>query len=274
MPSGDTLTVLAVVTAAFIALRWLERRWGHRLGETSDPCEERIAALRHEMEIQRVQDTQRIRELELRHTEDGRRIDELTRRVEFLVSQLQIAGVQLHDMRHQAQVVPIPALPPKPLLHICGDELTMCEMDRNALRRSGVLFQRLWRATKRSVEEEMRRRRQAGTLYPWLHISAHADTHGIQLADGVAPPAWWANHLDGVQVVLLAACNTETVADALAGLVTVIFVSNEEIENRDAADFTYAFWRRMREHGDPVRAYEQAIGEVPAVAEFTDIRTS
>lgn len=275
MPGTDAWVVLAIVIAAFAVLRWLERRWGHRFGE-ADPCEDRITALRMEMEHQRFLDQQRIRELEEGRARDAERIAELTRRVDFLVSQLQVAG----DMRSRPDSPPVgdpaPAspLPPKPLLLVCGPDPAMCELDRNALRRAGVIFQRLGNATRASISGELRRRRQAGTLYPWLHIAAHADARGVALADGIAGPEWWAGELDGVRVVLLAACQTEMVADALAGLVTVVFVSNAEIENRDAADFTYAFWRRMREHGDPVRSYQQAISEVPQVAEFTDIRVS
>ena len=278
MPSIDTIVVLVVVIVAFAGLRYLERRWGHRLGEEADPCAQRIAALRVEMEQQRFLDQRKIADLEQRRQEDAQRIEELTRRVNFLVSQLQLAGVQLQDLREQLNgqpvVPPAKMAPIKPLLLICGPDTTMCELDRDALRRTGVPFQRLGNATKASITGELRRRRQAGTLYPWVHVTAHADARGVELADGLAGGEWWAGELDGVQVVLLAACKTETVADALAGLVTVVFVSNTDIETNDAADFTYAFWRHMKEHGDPVRAYRQAIAEVPQVAEFTDIRES
>lgn len=279
MPSTDTLTVLGIVIVAFVLLRWMERQWGHRLGETPDPCEQRIAALRAEMESTRRTDQQWIREMEAQRAADLKRIEELTRRVDFLVGQLQLAGVQIQDLRDQLNgkpndPKPSRTLPPKPLLLICGPDLTMCELDRNALRRAKVPFQRIAQATRASIEAELRRRRQAGTLYPWLHITAHADARGVALADGLAEPAWWAGELDGVRVVLLAACRTEEVADALAGLVTVVFVSNSDIESTDAADFAYAFWRRMREHGDAATAYQQAITEVPQIAEFTDIRVS
>ncbi len=162
-------------------------------------------------------------------------------------------------------------LPDRPLLLICAESSTLCNSDRIALRRACVPFVRLLDATKRSIADELRRRRQNGDLYPWLHITAHAGPAGIMLSDGIAEPAWWHEQMDGVRLVFLAACKTSAVADMLAGLVTVVYV-REDIDNQDAADFAYAFWRRMRAGSEPVAAYGAAIAEVPQVAEFTDIR--
>jgi len=267
---SETLTVLFIVSLAFIALRYVERRLGHRLGESNN-CDDEIRLLRAELEAEHQRNRQ---EQERKDT----RIRELERRVDFLVEQLQRSGIQiaemerqLRDARHRPDAATIP-LPPKPLLIVCGPDTSMCDLDRHALRRAGISFQRLYHAGKRLISDELRRRRQDGSLYPWLHVTAHADDAGVMLVDGVAAPIWWHEQLDGVEVVFLAACKTATVADELAGLCTVVFVQ-EEIDSQAAADFTYGFWRRMREHGDPQLAYRQAITETPAVAEFTDIRS-
>lgn len=267
MLNSEAYTVLAIVVVAFIALRWLEHKWGHRIGE-SDPgrYEDKIAELQRAMEEQRNRYEQKIKELE--------------RRIDFLVGELQRAGIQIKDLEmvvaenNRARLTAdnaATALPAKPLLFICSDA-TICDVDRHALRRTNVSFQRLYSATKATVAAELRRRRQDGTLYPWLHITAHADEQGIHLADGIADPAWWNEHLDGISIVFLAACKTATVADALAGMVSVVFVL-EDIENGNAGDFTYSFWRRMKDHGDARLAYRQAITEAPQIAEYTDIRT-
>lgn len=267
MPDRDVLwlaVVLAIVLAILLfgLLRWLDRRGR---GDHAD-CDRQIAQLVADMEEQRQLYEKRIHELELR--------------VDFLVEQLQRAGTKIKELERKSSqpAAPseqrtVPELPlSKPMLVVCGADATMCDLDRRSIRRAGIPFQRLYHATKPMVADELRRRRQDGTLYPWLHVTAHASQAGIELEDGIADPAWWHEHLDGVEVVFLAACETSAVADALAGLVTVIFVQ-EQIENRDASDFTYAFWRRMREHGNPRQAYQQAIAEAPQVAEFSDIRT-
>lgn len=263
MPDRDVLW-LAVVLAILLfgLLRWLDRRGR---GDHAD-CDRQIAQLVADMEEQRQLYEKRIHELELR--------------VDFLVEQLQRAGTKIKELERKSSQ---PAAPPehrtapelplsKPMLVICGADPGMCDMDRRSIRRAGIPFQRLYHATKAAVADEMRRRRQDGTLYPWVHITAHAGPNGIDLEDGTAPPEWWHEHLVDIDVVFLAACETSAVADALAGLVTVVFV-HEQIENRDASDFTYAFWRRMKEHGNARLAYQQAIVEAPQVAEFTDIRT-
>jgi hypothetical protein len=272
--TGDLVPILVIVIIAFVSLRFVENRMGHRLGEDSHNCEEEIRQLRAQLEAER-----------LRNQEESRRKDQqirdLEERVDWLVSQLQRAGIQVRDMekalaaldRPRASVAPIAPLPPKPLLIVCGPDTAMCDLDRHALRRAGVSFQRIYHASKRLITDELRRRRQDGTLYPWLHVTAHAGEVGIELSDGLAEPTWWHEQLDGVQVIFLAACKSATVADELAGLCTVVFVQ-DEIDSQAAADFTYCFWRHMREHGDPQQAYRQAIAEVPAVAEFTDIRDS
>ena len=238
----DIIIVGLVVVATFIFMRWLERKIGHRISET----------------------------------DYERKVEVLEERVKWLLDELQLAKARIRDLeRAQGNMVSakVTAIPAKPLLFICGPDTRLCEIDRVALRRVNISFQRLQAATQQTVSDELRRRRQDNTLYPWLHITAHAGEDGIHLADGVAPPAFWNDVLSGVQVVFLAACQTGAVADALAGMVTVIYVL-EEIDNRDASDFTYAFWRRMREHGDPVQAYRQAVVEAPQIAEFTDVRRS
>lgn len=243
----DTLILLAVIAVIFAAFRYLDRQ--------------KIVELQAEMAAQRSRYEARIQELE--------------RRVDFLVEQLQKAGIQIRDLEHQLATQPPVSRETdtiaKPLLLICGANATMCDADRLALRRAQVGFHRLYHATKTMIDDELRRRRQDSTLYPWLHITAHAGPEGIHLADGIADPAWWNERLQGIHVVFLAACQTAAVADALAGLVTVVFV-HEDIGDRDASDFTYAFWRRLKEGGDPHHAYRQALFETPQIAEFVDIR--
>lgn len=262
---GSSIGSLLIVILCFVGLRIAERFIGHRLFEPEQPdCESEIQQLRLQLDEER----------ERNRAESDRkdaRIRELERRVEWLIGQLQRSGQPTESYHQHNKTTSQLQMPTKPLLLVCGSDNAMCDMDRQALRRGGISFQRLYAATQATVDDELRRRRQDGTLYPWLHITAHADEHGIHLADGITTPAWWSERIDGIRVVFLAACNTETVADALAGLTTVVFV-HEDIDNRDAASFTYAFWRRMREHGDPRQAYNQAIQETPQVAEFTDIR--
>lgn len=235
----DTAFVIIVSIGIFGMMRWLDVRFGDRLSETE--CERKIA--------------------------------ELEERVKWLLNQYQDAMARIQELEAANRSgVPKNESPAKPMLLLCGPDNALCDSDRHALRRAQISFQRLVDCNRQQLEDELRRRRQDGTLYTWVHITAHATAEGIRLRDGVADPSFWNETLIGIKVVFLAACQTAAVADALAGMVTVVYVL-EDIENRDASAFTYAFWRRMREHGDPQRAYRQAVLEAPQVAEFTDIRT-
>jgi len=53
----------------------------------------------------------------------------------------------------------------------------------------------------------------------------------------------------------------------------VIFMQ-ADVSERDAADFTYAFWSAMVEKHDPAEAYRIAVRMVPTVAEFVDFRSN
>lgn len=243
----DLLLFLSLVIVGLVILRWWDRQKFIEL-------EDEIAAQRKRYEA---------------------RILELERRVDFLVEQLQKAGIQIHNLEEQLAHQPVSReteTPAKPLLLICGDSISACEADRHALRRARVGFQRLYRATKRAIDDELRRRRQDGTLYRWLHIAAHTGAAGTALVDDVASPTWWHERLDGIEVVFLATCVGASIADELAGLVRAVVFVHEEIGDRDASDFTYAFWQRMADGADPQHAYRQALIECPQIAEFVDIR--
>ena len=229
----DILLVILITVAVVLALRWFESKVGDH---PEIDCEQKILELEH--------------------------------RIAWLWAELQKAQARIQELEKGNETNELI----KPLLLICGPDNHICDSDRHALRRANISFQRLLEATREKVMAELRRKRESGELYPWLHITAHAIEDGIALLDGIAPPSFWNEALDGVEVVVLAACKSVKVADALAGMVTVIYIT-EDIGDRDASSFTYAFWRRMREHHDPEKAYRQAIREATQVAEFTDIRT-
>jgi hypothetical protein len=230
----DILLVALIVIIVLLTLRWFDSK---NSGNPEDDCE------------------QKIRELEYR--------------IAWLWAELQKAQARIQELEKGNSIA---RQPTKPLLLICGPDNHICDSDRHALRRAQISYQRLLEATQERVREELQRKRQDGSLYPWVHVTAHAIEEGIALMDGIAPPGFWNEIFDGVEVVFLAACKSVRVADELAGMVTVVYV-HEDIGDRDASAFTYAFWRRMREHGNPKEAYRQAIGEATQVAEFTDIRT-
>lgn len=165
-------------------------------------------------------------------------------------------------------------LPVVPLAVIVGGDEALFERDRAALRRAGIGFRRVLNATQPLIRSELRRRRQAGDVSPWWLIAAHAGPQGVQLADGIAPPGFWHEVLEGVSLVVLAACEGSTTADELAGLVDTVIWFQDKVLITDAADFTYALFRRLITGMQVDTAYAEAVREVPGVAEFVDLRHS
>lgn len=165
-------------------------------------------------------------------------------------------------------------LPVVPLAVVVGADTSLFERDRAALRRAGIAFRRVMNATQKLIRAEVRRRRQNGDVPPWWVISAHAGPEGVLLTDGIAPPSFWHEVLEGVSLVVLAACEGSNIADELAGLVDTVIWFQEEVGIVEAADFNYALFRRLVTGKAVDTAFAEAVREVPAVAEYVDIRHS
>ena len=259
---GSALGVIFWLAFFGLALYILDIRYGHLLRAGAEiECCERLEAVETRNSELLAQVHFLVAELKRTGAAQG----VLAARVNELMLQ-QAATAQQVSRANRGDLV-------KPLLLICADEDQLCNQDRNALRRAGISFQRLRNATKESIERELRRRRQDESLYPWLHITAHAGPGGVDLYDGLAPPTWWSDRLDGFDIVFLAACQGSNVADAIAGLVTVVFLQ-EDVDNQDAADFTYVFWSNVIAGASAQEAYARGINVVPQISEFVDIRVS
>lgn len=207
----------------------------------------------------------------------GRQLEDALRRVRTLEAdngRLQARVSELESQVKNGGKQPVNCLPPIPLEVIVGTDMSFFERDRAALRRAGVAFRRITNATQATIKAELRRRRQDNSASPWWLISAHAGEQGVELVDGIAPPSFWNDVMNGVQLVVLAACKASTTADDLAGLVDTVIWFHESVENRDAADFNYALFRRLITGMLVDQAFAEAVREVPSVAEFVDIRHS
>lgn len=267
----NIFALVPVVIAIYYIIRWSDEKLRQALGvDAESRFLEKIAKLQDAIDNQQASHR---RELDsIRREHESKLLEqkhEFDRRVAWLVEQLQDEGAKVKALEIQS-ARDHPLLPAKPLLLICGIS-QFCAQDRMAIRRAGIPFHRILDATKTKIEDEFRRRRSDGTLYKWVHVNSHASADGVQLSDGMASATWWNETLIGIEVLFLAACETVEIADALAGMMTVVSTT-EEILDKDAADFTYIFWRQMREHGNPGRAYQEALLAVPQVSEFTDIR--
>jgi len=166
---------------------------------------------------------------------------------------------------------PAQQLPSHPLLLVMGDEAAG-QIDEAAIMRARISYRRRQNCTAQDLDEELRRRRLDGTLYPWIHIAAHMGPEGIQLGNDVVSRDWLLRRLQGVQILFLNGCENVKVADGLAGLVDWVVVIYEKIDQRDAGDFAYSFWNAIATSQSPAQAYLRALKEVPQVSAFVDMR--
>ncbi len=106
----------------------------------------------------------------------------------------------------------------------------------------------------------------------YVHFGVHSDQRGLYLADGVATWEWLSERLDGVDVVVLAGCSNDRIADKLRVVDAVVSVRAREIQNKDASLFVEVFWLAIGNGSSAQQAFEQALERAPArVGEFVEL---
>jgi hypothetical protein len=122
------------------------------------------------------------------------------------------------------------------------------------------------------LENTLDRQRLNGTPIRYVHFGVHSDQKGLYLADGVASWEWLSERLDGVDVVVLAGCSNDRIADKLRVVDTVVSVRAREVQNKDASLFIEVFWLAIGNGSSAQEAFELALRRAPArVGEFVEL---
>jgi hypothetical protein len=155
---------------------------------------------------------------------------------------------------------------------VCVAEESGLALDLAALRAvrtaTGLKFQRLLNPTRRKFSEALRRQRCFGHPIEYIHFAVHTSAAGIEFVDGPVDGAWLSERLEGVRVVLLACCASETIGDWL-GVVPHVITLAEDIAHEDAATLTQHFWRNIGLGHEPAEALDEALTHCPpAVSEY------
>jgi len=141
-------------------------------------------------------------------------------------------------------------------------------MFRAVKRETGIHFHRILNATSGAIADHLRRERELGHPVRYVHLACHGGSEGILLADGLVDGDWLSANLQGVEVLLLAACNGEVIADWLV-VVPYVLSFSDAIEHGDAAVVTRNFWRAIARGAAVDEAYEAAMAKArPHIAEF------
>ncbi len=153
-------------------------------------------------------------------------------------------------------------LGPDPALHI---DLAMA---RRVKSETKMAVHAIKECTSMALEAHLRRERDHLRPVRWLHLACHGGPEGIALADGLVDGAWLSTYLQGVQVLLLAACQGQTVGEWLAVVPHVVTFS-DNVGHGDAAVFAKNFWRAIARGDSPDAAVDKALRHSPEhVGEF------
>ena len=156
----------------------------------------------------------------------------------------------------------------QPILLICtGDDSALAidlAMMRRVQMKTGMPFHRIVSVTRDTFDAYLRRERSLGRQVKYLHLSVHANSNGVQFADGEVDGNWLSERLSGVEVLLLAGCEGDTVGDWL-GVVPYVVTLSEAITHEDAATLTQHFWTGIGNGLKPSDALERALTLCPPV---------
>jgi hypothetical protein len=230
------------------------RRWLGVVTLRELELEREIAKLRHELEKLREE----LYESSRRESSALLQVNELRMSVQNLVTEL--------DGVRQAQAQLSQAVHSRRLLLVLGSERRVnvdLAAARAVRRQTGLDFVRVQDATAETIERHLDRARALGRPFDYVHIAAHGDRQGVELGGQLVTWDWLSGVLDGVQVLVVAACESTILADWL-GVVPYVVSVSERVENEDAGRFAQAFWMEIGRGVAPAEAYDRALARCPA----------
>lgn len=152
------------------------------------------------------------------------------------------------------------------VLLACGGTQRFCSTDSRVLRRANINFYTIENATPELIGKEVRRGLQDNTNYTAIHIAAHGNESGIQMNNALISPEELEPCLGGVNIVILSACKSHTVADKLVTADRSVITMFDNVADENAEEFMYIFWRSIAQ-GDTI---EQAFEHARATTQIKD----
>ncbi len=142
---------------------------------------------------------------------------------------------------------------------------------RGIQSKTDIRISRLLPVTMANLARTLDRHRAAGNPIRLLHLAVHSDPQGLAFKDGIATGHWLSEHLADVEIVVLAGCSNDRVADLLA-VVPAVISMREDVHNEAASIFSHAFWLAIGQHKDVSTAFDYALLRAPAVvSEFVEL---
>lgn len=96
-----------------------------------------------------------------------------------------------------------------------------------------------------------------------LHLAVHSSPVGIELGGELIDAERLSEILDGVQILVLAGCQSSEIGDYL-GVVPFVITMLEDVTHTDAALFSLAFWTEIGLNNTPETALRNAFKRAPS----------
>lgn len=299
--STATLVVAGIgVILALIALFVMWRKFGGNLVSDSLPRNVQlvIQQLRIDYEgklaaMKTAQDAE-IAEMKRRHAEEiaemkrqhAEEIAELQRRItnaeqftDFLRMQLLAAGgrpmpVTIRQLSENE--IPLENQRREMLVAVVDDP--GLQMDLAIFRRARIPFIRLRPVTLFSFEVAINRARREGKPFRHIHIAAHTSAEGADFSGEMATPEWLSERMQGVEVLLIAGCESSEIGDWLAGIADYVVTMAEPVSAgtkpslSDIGIFAEVFWAAVYDGKTASDAFYAAIERSPTwIGEIAEI---
>jgi hypothetical protein len=249
------ILALAIVLLVVRAQSAFRRRWLGMVTSRELESEKKMAGLRYEIEKLR----EGLYESSRRESAALLQVNELRMTVQHLMSELDTvrqAQTQLSHVVHSR----------RRLLLVLGADRRF-NVDLAAARavraKTGLDFIRVHDATADKIQRHLDRARATGNAIDYMHIASHGNDKGIDLGGQLLTWDWLSGVLDGVQVLVVAACESTILADWL-GVVPYVVSVSESVDNEDAGRFSQAFWMEIGRGVAPGEAYDRALARCPA----------
>jgi hypothetical protein len=134
-------------------------------------------------------------------------------------------------------------------------------------------FTRLKDVNRERLERFINRQRMMSQPVRYIHFAVHGNSDGLEFADGIVGGEWLSEKLGGVEVVMIAACESDGVGDLLRNIPFVVTLL-EQIAHEDALLFAEAFWSGIGYGKSPPDAFYEGLDRCPPeVGEFAQLHT-
>lgn len=223
--------------------------------------------------------------------------EELYNQIRVLVVELTAATAEVRDLRAKSIVplqpdVILPKLPTPSasetvkLVEHKGISILACIGDGPGLDRDLVALRKVRNRTKFMVDfrriaplkadilrDAVVRAQVNDAPYRYVHISAHMGDGFVQFTDGPVSAEWLRDVLVDCEVLVLAGCNSSTLANTIGGVVSFVVSIGGEVTHDDAVLFTEVFWEAIWREDSPLAAFNAARARCTMdVREFLDMR--